>query len=263
MVNSHIRLSNIMFKQASVPGLAIPGAVYCYWKMDEPAGGDAIDQLGNYDLTDTGAVPSEADGIFTNCRGGFSSASHFEAVGSRYLPEFKVYGGTTFVYEAFFKPSAASTTQYQTIFGATEKYSGVHYTVDSGKAFTLRGYENSSNILDNASVSPLPTYEGNWTHMMFAKTGEGTADSINLYINGVLIDSAAGYSGSSTQDNDFAMGLRLYATSYPAQDLKLCEAALWTDLTTGNVPGVGTVQARVAAIALARYNGGAGSAYII
>lgn len=266
MGNSHIKLSNWIFEERPLDGLTLPPAVKAYWKLDE-AEGNAIDTLGFYTMAEHGTVPSDSDGLFSNCRGGFSSTTFFATTGAVSGgvvtdPNFDVSSGSTWFIDCFIKPYKPDNTFTQMPVCAINRDTGLRYDYDGSNGYTVQGLNTASSQVDNSSISPLPSYLGEWTHIMIAKVGEGGAGQLILWINGVEIDSADS-SSYAYAHGEFTVGKRNSSTSYAATTIKICDLAWGNGLNSETLPGAGSIKERLAAIAVARYNDGAGQQYII
>lgn len=267
MGNSHIKLSDWIFDDAPETGLTLPGAVVSYWKMDETSG-DALDSVGSYTLAESGTVPVAEDGLFSKCRGGFTYGNYLSVDGSSSESDFDSGSGQTYAIDFFMKPYSVSE-DLQQIVCPWSYTQGVYYDYDgnnntnAGATIEARDSSSSANIASNADLDPVPDYFDTWIHVLVAKTGEGTLGTFLLYINGELIDTATGY--NFAYPRDFTVGKQNYTSggSKYAEGIKICDLAWWHDLTSENVPGTGLIGDRLATIAAARYNDGAGQQYII
>jgi len=266
MGNSHIKLSDWIFDEP-VSGLILPTAAVAYWKLDE-ASGDAADSIASYTLAQVGTVPADSDGLFGNCRGGFTDGNYLTSTGlsSGGLAadaNFDVSTGSTWYIDCYIKPYSASSTSVQMPVCAMNRDTGIRYDYDATNVWTVQGLQTSSSNANNSSLSPsVPNYLGEWIHIMFAKTGEGAADQTALWINGVEVgaDDSVGY---AYVHGEFMVGKRNSSTSYYATTVKICDLVWGHGLTTDTVPGSGTIKERLAEIALVRYNGGLGQQYVI
>ena len=259
MGNSHIKLSDWFYGVDSGSSIPIPAAIYSYWKLDEVSG-DAIDSLGNKNLTEVGTVSAGLTGIFGNYRYGFAPTTYLEGLNTQADTKYLSGGNHTYVIEAFVQADTVTSRYYQAIYQTTEK---AHYLRFDGDIATNVA---SAQYVDGTIVSSTAAdMHSAWHHIMEAKIGQGVADTNRLYVDGVLVDAAVGNASTVSADGNIHIGIQKYYGSlrYQAMNLKICDVAWWTDLTLDNVPGTGTLAERIDAIAAQRWNDGAGQQYTV
>lgn len=257
---SHIDIRDWMFEEATPSGIAIPDAAYCYWKLDE-ASGDAVDALGNKDLTMVGTVAANSGGIFGNYRYGFNDSNYLNGVGTDIDTHFDTDGTATFMVDGFIYIDPTITdTGYQVYFGTTAQYTTLSFDASTAPSGKLAAYQGTA--AENQIFTTDQDFTGSWHHVLFAKTGTGTSGTLLFYLDGALVGTGTGASSAYT-NYTLKLGRESRRSYNNAPDFSLCDFAWCTNISLLNIPGDGTLAERIADIATKRWNSGIGLQYTV